>query len=101
MELVMKVKGFASRRSAEIKGGFASSFSSAARRPLTFITSSIGSPLTRLMLQANAGAISFILLRLPLAVSKTQNATFKDRNPQDQIERQTDGASAEVCRNSC
>jgi hypothetical protein len=45
MLLLMKVKGFASRPAAEIKGGFAASLISAARRPLTFIRRSIGWPL--------------------------------------------------------
>ncbi len=94
----MKVKGYASRPAAEIKGGFASSFYSAAGRPLTFITSSIGSPLRRLMLQANAGAIRLFLL---LAVSKIQMRLSKTAIHKNILSATPIGATAEVCPNSC
>jgi hypothetical protein len=42
------------------------------------------------MLQANAGVLSDFPAQLQLVVSKNQNATFKDRNPQERIERHTD-----------
>ena len=53
------------------------------------------------MPQANAGAIRFIPLQLPLVVSKIQMRLSKTAIHKNKLSAISIGATAEVCRNSC